>query len=239
MLVRSEHGLFPDSEFVPNKQPDLCPGNAVNASLLNLDINSPQVQDTIATMVKHNVALTSTLPVFEASAAIAQNGIGAARAVLNPRMLNTMSNDARVRYLTSRARIPANSQTATLVRKSMDFERAFAKAGGLLIAGLDPTGNGGVVAGFGDLREVELLVEAGFTPVEAIKIASFNGAKYLGRDTQIGSVAAGKEADLMIVKGDPSKNINDIENVEIVFKDGVGYDSSKLIESVQGLVGIR
>ena len=234
-----EHGLFPDSEFVPNKQPDLCPGNAVNASLLNLDINSPQVQDTIATMVKHNVALTSTLPVFEASAAIAQNGIGAARAVLNPRMLNTMSNDARVRYLTSRARIPANSQTATLVRKSMDFERAFAKAGGLLIAGLDPTGNGGVVAGFGDLREVELLVEAGFTPVEAIKIASFNGAKYLGRDTQIGSVAAGKQADLMIVKGDPSKNINDIENVEIVFKDGVGYDSSKLIESVQGLVGIR
>ena len=234
-----EHGLFPDSEFVPNKQPDLCPGNAVNASLLNLDINSPQVQDTIATMIKHNVALTSTLPVFEASAAIAQNGIGAARAVLNPRMLNTMSNDARVRYLTSRARIPANSQTATLVRKSMDFERAFAKAGGLLIAGLDPTGNGGVVAGFGDLREVELLVEAGFTPVEAIKIASFNGAKYLGRDTQIGSVAAGKQADLMIVKGDPSKNINDIENVEIVFKDGVGYDSSKLIESVQGLVGIR
>ena len=109
----------------------------------------------------------------------------------------------------------------------MDFERAFAKAGGLLIAGLDPTGNGGVVAGFGDLREVELLVEAGFTPVEAIKIASLNGAKFLGRDSQIGSIAVGKQADLMVVKGNPSKNINDIENVEIVFKDGVGYDSRK------------
>jgi imidazolonepropionase-like amidohydrolase len=234
-----EHGLFPDSEFVASKQPDVCPGNAVNASLLSLDINSPQVQDTINTMIKHNVALTSTLPVFEASAAIASNGIGAARAVLNPRMLNTMSSDARIRYLTSRARIPATSNYATLVRKSMDFERSFVKAGGLLIAGLDPTGNGGVVAGFGDLREVELLVEAGFTPVEAIKIASLNGAKYLGRDAQIGSVTVGKSADLIVVNGDPSKNINDIENVEIVFKDGVGYDSAKLIDSVQGLVGIR
>ena len=235
-----EHGIFPDSEFVPNKQADLCPaGGAVNQALATLDINSPQVQDTIKTLVAKNVALTSTLPVFEANAPIAQNGIGAARAVLNPRMLNTMGNDARVRYLTSRSRIPATSNYATLVRKSMDFERAFAKAGGLLLAGLDPTGNGGVVAGFGDLREVELLVEAGFTPVEAIKIASYNGAIYLGRDAQIGSIVAGKAADLMVVKGDPSKNINDIENVEIVFKDGVGYDSQKLIDSVQGLVGIR
>ena len=109
----------------------------------------------------------------------------------------------------------------------------------MLIAGLDPTGNGGVVAGFGDLREVELLVEAGFTPVEAIKIASLNGAKFLGRDSQIGSIAAGKAADLMVVKGNPAADISDIENVEIVFKDGVGYDSEKLIQSVQGLVGVR
>jgi imidazolonepropionase-like amidohydrolase len=234
-----EHGLFPDSEFVPDKKPDVCPGNAVNQSLMTLDINGPQVQETIRTLIAKKVALTSTLPVFEAGAPIAQNGIGAARAVLNNRMLNTMSNDARVRYLTSRSRIPANSQTAILVRKSMDFERAFAKAGGLLLAGLDPTGNGGVVAGFGDQREVELLVEAGFTPVEAIKIASLNGAKFLGREALIGSIAVGKAADLMVVKGDPSKNIFDIENVEIVFKDGVGYDSQKLIDSVQGLVGIR
>jgi len=150
-----------------------------------------------------------------------------------------MSTDARVRYLSSRARVPANSPTATLVRKSMDFERAFVAAGGLLIAGLDPTGNGGIVAGFGDLREVELLVEAGFTPAEAIKIATFNGAKFLGEDSRIGSIAAGKQADLMVVKGDPSKSINDIENVEIVFKDGIGYDTDKLIQSVQGLVGVR
>jgi imidazolonepropionase-like amidohydrolase len=235
-----EHGLLADSEFVPDKQPDKCPGGgAVPTSLRQLDLNSDAVKETIRTLVAKNVALTSTLPVFEASAPLTQSGIGAASAVLNPRVLNVMNTDARVRFLTARSRIPSDSPAATLVRKSMDFERVFAAAGGLLIAGLDPTGNGGVVAGFGDLREVELLVEAGFTPVEAIKIASFNGAKFLGEDAHIGSIAAGKQADLMIVKGNPAANIADIEKVEIVFKDGVGYDSEKLIQSVQGLVGIR
>jgi imidazolonepropionase-like amidohydrolase len=234
-----EHGLLPDSEFVPNKQPDKCPGAAVSASLRQLDLNSDAVKETIRTLVAKKVALTSTLPVFEAGAPLTQTGIGAASAVLNPRMLNVMNTDARVRYLTARSRIAADSPTPVLVRKSMDFERAFVTAGGLLIAGLDPTGNGGIVAGFGDLREVELLVEAGFTPLEAIKIASFNGAKFLGEDARIGSIAVGKQADLMIVKGNPAANISDIEKVEIVFKDGVGYDSEKLIQSVQGLVGIR
>ena len=235
-----EHGLFVDSEFVPNKQPDKCPaGSAVSASLRQLDLNSPQAQETIRTLVAKKVAITSTLPVFEAGAPLTQSGIGAASAVLNPRVLNVMNTDARVRYLTARSRIAADSPTPALVRKAMDFERAFVQAGGLLIAGLDPTGNGGVVAGFGDLREVELLVEAGFTPIEAIKIASFNGAKFLGEDGRIGSIAVGKQADLMVVKGNPATNIADIEKVEIVFKDGVGYDSEKLIQSVQGLVGIR
>ena len=234
-----EHGLFADSEFVPNKQPDQCP-QGVSNSLRQLDINGPAAQETIRTLVAKNVAVTSTLPVFEAGGApLAQSGIGAASALLNPRVLNVMSTDARVRYLQARARVSSEANFVALLRKAMDFERAFVKAGGLLIAGLDPTGNGGIVAGFGDLREVELLVEAGFTPVEAIKIATLNGAKFLGEDARIGSIAPGKQADLMVVKGNPAAAINEIENVEIVFKDGVGYDSEKLIQSVQGLVGIR
>jgi imidazolonepropionase-like amidohydrolase len=236
-----EHGLFVDSEFVADKKPDVCPGGAVTASLRQLDLNSPAVQETIRTLVQKNVAITSTLPVFEAAGApLTQNGIGAASALLNPRMLNVMSTDARVRYLQNRARVPGgDSGYVALLRKAMDFERAFVKAGGLLLAGLDPTGNGGIVAGFGDHREVELLVEAGFTPLEAIKIATLNGAKFLGEDARIGSIAPGKQADLMVVKGNPAANISDIEKVEIVFKDGVGYDTEKLIQSVQGLVGIR
>jgi len=236
-----EHGLLADSEFVLNKQVDRCPGaGAVPTSLRQLDLNSAAAQETIRTLVAKNVAITSTLPVFEAGGApLTQSGIGAASALMNPRVFAVMSTDARVRYLTARARVSASPDFVTLFRKAMDFERAFVQAGGLLIAGLDPTGNGGIVAGFGDLRQVELLVEAGFTPVEAIKIASFNGAEFLGEDSRIGSIAPGKQADLMVVKGNPAATIADIEKVEIVFKDGVGYDSEKLIQSVQGLVGIR
>ena len=234
-----EHGLMADSEFVSDKKPDQCP-QGVGNSLRQLDLNGAPAQEMIRTLVTKNVAITSTLPVFEAGGApLAQSGIGAASALLNPRVMNVMSTDARVRYLQARARVASQSNFLELFRKAMDFERAFVKAGGLLIAGLDPTGNGGIVAGFGDHRQVELLVEGGFTPVEAIKIASLNGAKFLGEDARIGSIAVGKQADLMVVKGNPAASIADIEKVEIVFKDGVGYDTEKLIQSVQGLVGIR
>ncbi len=124
-----------------------------------------------------------------------------------------------------------------LFKRDMELEREFAQAGGLLLAGPDPTGNGGVVPGFGDQREIELLVEAGFSPVEAIKIATLNGAIYLGKQDQIGTIATGKNADLLVIKGDPASHISDVENVEIVFKDGIGYDSQKLIDSVKGRYG--
>jgi hypothetical protein len=129
------------------------------------------------------------------------------------------------------------SPLAAAFKKEQEFEYAFAKAGGVLLAGLDPTGMGGVIAGFGDQREVELLVEAGFTPLEAIHIATYNGAQYLGDLDRVGTIAPGKQADLVVIKGDPSKKIEDIENVETVFKDGIGYDSAKLIESARGAVG--
>jgi len=236
-----EHGLLADSEFVPDKRPDQCPpGAAVSASLRQLDLGGPAARETIRALVARNVALTSTLPVFEAGGApLTQSGIGAAGALLNPRVLNVMSVDARARYLQARARVSSESNYVALLRKAMEFEREFVRAGGLLITGLDPTGNGGIVAGFGDLRGVELLVEAGFTPPEAIRIASLNGAKFLGEEARIGSVAVGKQADLMVVRGNPAAEIADIEQVEIVFKDGVGYDSERLIQSVQGMVGIR
>jgi hypothetical protein len=132
-----------------------------------------------------------------------------------------------------------DSPMAGAFKKEMEFEREFVKQGGTLLAGEDPTGIGGDLAGFGDQRELELLVEAGFTPLEAIHIATYNGAQYLGDAEKVGTVASGKQADLIVVKGDPSTKIEDIENVETVFKEGVGYDSAKLIESVRGLTGDR
>jgi imidazolonepropionase-like amidohydrolase len=226
-----EHGpVFADTEFVADKKPDLCPARGA-ASWTNVAIDSPQVKQLINDLIAHHVAVTSTLPVFEASVPL--------RPRLQPRFLQALSSDAAHSYLAARARVQASSPAGALMRKEMDFEVAFVRSGGLLLAGPDPTGNGAVLPGFGDQREVELLVEAGFTPVEAIHIATENGAIYLGRQDRIGTLAAGKQGDLVLIKGDPSKNIDDIENVEIVFKAGVGYDSAKLIDSVRGQVGIR
>ena len=229
-----EHGLVVDTEFVAGKKPDTCPAQAETVNTLTkLDIESAPVQEMIRDLVAHRVAITSTLPVFEA--------LVAGRPPLQQRVLNAMTADARTQYLLARTlgAERKDSPWAVALQKEMQFERAFVKAGGMLLAGTDPTGNGGVLAGFGSQREVELLVEAGFTPLEAIRIATVNGAEYLGVSARIGTIAIGKQADLIVLTGDPSKNIADIEKVEIVFKDGVGYNSAKLIESVRGSVGWR
>ena len=231
-----EHGWVVDTEFVPEKKPDQCPEANARATRVAQDIESAPVQDVIKYLVQKKVALTSTLPVFEATVPNSPAG-QPQRPLLQQRVLDVMDSEAKTRYLSARARIPADSPSLSLLKKEMQFEHDFAKAGGLLLAGLDPTGNGGVVAGFGDQRELELLVEAGFTPLEAIRIATFNGAQFLGEQDHIGSLAVGKQADVLIVHGSPDQNINDIEKTEIVFKDGVGYDSAKLIQSVQGSVG--
>jgi len=230
-----EHGLVVDTEFAADKKPGVCPGAASGTkALLGQEITGKPIQETIRDLVAHHVAVTSTLPVFETFVP--------GRAPLDARVLDAMLPEARISYLRTRAGVSddaAKSDWAALFKKELEFEREFAKQGGLLLAGLDPTGYGGVIAGFGDQREVELLVEAGFTPVEAIHIATSNGAEFLGELDKIGTLAAGKAADIAVIHGDPSANIKDIEKVEMVFKDGVGYDSAKLIESVRGYVGLH
>jgi imidazolonepropionase-like amidohydrolase len=244
-----EHGVVVNGELAPGKQADKCPEQtAIRDALLKLDVNGPEIQQIIKDLVAHKVAITSTLPVFET---LVPNrppmSLPAAAGAQPPpspymrRVLDSMLPESRNEYLARRATIAGakDSPWAELFKKEMQFEYAFAKAGGLLLAGLDPTGYGGVVPGFGDHREVELLVEAGFTPVEAIRIATLNGAQWLGIADRVGTIAAGKQADLVVIKGDPSKNISDIENVETVFKEGIGYDSAKLIESARGKVGLH
>jgi imidazolonepropionase-like amidohydrolase len=232
-----EHGFFVNTQLDPGKQPDVCPPTNGNPTLAKMTPDTPEAKALIALLVSHHVAITSTLPVFQSD--------DPAHLRLQPRVLATMSPPTREAYLTTRntelmraaANPAAAADRAQLFKNGMAMERAFVAAGGLLMGGPDPTGDGGTLPGFGDQREVELLVEAGFTPLEAIKIATLNGAVYLGRDKTIGSVEAGKNADLVVVKGNPAANINDIENTEIVFKDGVGYDSKKLLDSVKGRYG--
>jgi imidazolonepropionase-like amidohydrolase len=224
-----EHGFYVNTQLDPGKKPDVCPPTTGGPTLAQMAPGGPEATALIAKLVKKHVAITSTLPVFEAGVP--------GRPPLRQQLLDAMTPQARQAYLHARQRPaslpPRTTDPAAMLQRDMELERAFVAAGGLLIAGPDPTGNGGVVAGFGDQREIELLVEAGFSPVEAIRIGTLNGATYLGRQDRIGSVAVGKNADLVVVKGDPSSRIADIENVEIVFKDGVGFDPAKLLASVK------
>ena len=226
-----EHGLLVDTEFHPGKQPDNCPSQAATrAEMARLEISSEPVKQTIAALVQHHVAITSTLAVFEA--------FDGSRPPIEQRFLDVLSPQGAVSYLSARAR--ASSATAsiypTLLKKEVEFETAFVKAGGLLIFGADPTGNGGAMAGFADQRNLELLVEGGFTPLQAIQIATSNGARFLDEEDRIGTVAAGKQADLVVIDGNPAQRIADIRKVKLVFKDGTGYDPARLLESVHGAV---
>ena len=231
-----EHGLLVDTEFFPGKELDGCPDFDRNAAeLVKLDVGSTPVRQTIQELVEQRVAVTSTLAVFES--------LATRRFSLDPRMESVLAPGAYADCQRERARRAAadrrdaSEMWAAALKREMQFERSFVKAGGVLLAGVDPTGWGEVLAGFGDQRNLELLVEAGFTPEEAVRIASANGAEFLGEADRVGTLTVGKPADVVVVRGDLAADIGNIRNVEIVFKEGVGYDSAKLIASVRGSVG--
>jgi imidazolonepropionase-like amidohydrolase len=228
-----EHGLFVNTDYDPDKKPDVCPDGS-RSKLESLEVNSAAVKATFSEMLARKIPMTSTLAVYEL---YVPN-----RPPLEQRMLDAMSPDVKAEYLASRARLAepgASAISPEVFRKAQEYEVAFVRAGGLLGAGVDPTGNGGALPGFGDQRNYELLIEAGFAPVEAIQIMSLNGARILGVDKDLGSITAGKLADLIIINGDPITQPADIRKVVTVFKDGVGYDSQRMIDAVRGLVGIR
>lgn len=226
-----EHGFFAATDFVTDKKPDVCPGQGVGQkTIAALDENGAPFKALVKTLIDKKVALTSTLTVFETFTPGRPKPPG----------LEVLTPQLREQFEQTYARTAQNKDSiyTTLFPKGMALERAFAKAGGLLIAGTDPTGGGGVIPGFANQRQVELFVDAGFTPLEAIMMSTLNGAKYLGRDARVGSLAVGKQADLVVIAGNPAATIADIRKVETVFKQGVGYDPGKLIASVTGKAGL-
>ncbi|HEY9229574.1 MAG TPA: amidohydrolase family protein [Gemmatimonadaceae bacterium] len=226
-----EHGFFAATDFVPDKKPDVCPGQGAGQASLNaVDPKSDAVTSLIKELIQRKVALTSTLTVFETFTPGRPMPPGLD--VLDP----ILKEQFEQRYAATQRN--ARSSYSTLFPKARQLEVDFYRAGGLLIAGTDPTGGGGVIAGYSNQRAVELLAESGLTPLEAIKVSTLNGATYLGRADRAGSIAAGKQADLVVIDGNPAAQIGDIRKVSIVFKEGVGYDPAKLIASVKGRVGL-
>jgi imidazolonepropionase-like amidohydrolase len=228
-----EHGLFTNSDYAPDKEPDRCPGGLVSAVGM-VDVKGPAVQETFRVMVRNNVAMTSTLAVYEL---FVPN-----RPTKDERTLQMMAPEVRADYLSARERIDTERNTAytpEVFRNGMAYERAFFEAGGLLAAGVDPTGNGGALPGFGDQRNFELLSEAGFSPAQVVQIMTLNGAKVLGIDRDLGSIETGKIADLAVMPGDLTTDPALIRGIHLVFKDGIGYDARRLLADCEGLIGIR
>ena len=232
-----EHGpIAVDTEFVVNKVPDKCPPfvDMLDAQA-RVDVNGPMVQQITDDLIRHHVAVTSTLSVYELDVP--------SHLPIRKEVTDAMLPESLASYMAARKRANGDPRWLMRLQREMEWERAFCAAGGKLLAGSDPTGVGAILggdlAGYGMQRELELLVEAGFTPLQAIHIATQENAEFLGRSDQIGTIAPGKQADLIIVEGDPSTNIADIEKVETVFKGGVAYDPVKLAESVRGMVGLR
>jgi hypothetical protein len=235
-----EHGPFgaPDGELYSPKQPAPCGTNyfgVLQDIITKVEPDSPEIKQMIQTLIEHHVAITSTLAVLEGGTRPPMDFQG-----LLKKDYELMVPEAWSKAMTNRAEYVALGPVIQmLLVKEMKFEREFVAAGGVLMAGCDPTGDGHTLAGLGDQRNIELLVEAGFTPMEAIHIATQNGATFLGIGDQVGTVTAGKQADLVLLNGDLAKNVTAIENPEVVFKSGVGYDSGAIYASLRGKVGLQ
>lgn len=229
-----EHGFFAATDFVAGKQPDVCPDNAaVQASLAALDPDAPEVQALIRHLVDRGVVLTSTLTIIETLTA------GRPKAPEGALELLTAPVRAQYEQVWPLVQQRTDPGSRNLLANMMRLERAFADAGGTLVAGTDPTGYGGVIPGFSSRRQLQLMLEAGFDFETVIRIASLDGARFLGREAEVGSIAPGKRADLILIDGDPSVDPTALDRFLYVFKSGVGYDPAVILTGLRGTVGLH
>ncbi len=228
-----EHGFLASTDFVKDKAPDTCPKQSdVLASLAALDPDGAEAKALIDHLVAKKVALTSTLTIFETFAAGRSMAPGGALELLMP--------DLREQYLSRWSMIAQSgkNQWGDLFRIGMRLEKRFVESGGHLMAGTDPTGYGGVVAGFSNVRELELLIEAGFALPEAVKISTKNGAVFLGVAQDVGTLEAGKRADLIVFKGNASTDVKALKDIQWTMKAGVAYDRAKILAAMKGKIGL-
>jgi imidazolonepropionase-like amidohydrolase len=226
-----EHGFYVSSDFEKNKKEDQCNNAAQVLSIRQLDEESSEMTELIQYLIKKNVAITSTLPVFEPYTG-REVFPGDGGDAMTPEIKEVVEK----RYSDIKGH---DSASIAMFKKEMAWEKKFFDMGGLLLAGIDPTGAGRVIPGYADRHIPELFIEAGFTLPQAVMICSLNAAKYLGREKEIGTIEKGKQADLVLIDGDLQKDIHAIRNTETVFKNGVGFDSKKLFDAAKGMVGLH
>lgn len=229
-----EHGFLAASDWLPGRMPDdTADIGGIYESIAAVDPTSDEVSAVIQHLVDAGVAVTSTLAIFET--------FTSGRPPAGDAELAALAAPLRESYLKTWVAISQADRQARnqAWANNLVMEVDFFRRGGLLVVGTDPTGYGGCLAGYGSWRAIELLVEAGLTPLEAIQCATSNGARLLGIADHRGRIKPGYQADLIIVDGKPDEAIADLRKTEIVFKAGVGYNSATLFQSAAGKVGIQ
>ena len=224
-----EHGFIHAFDLASGKRPGVCSGSRSFRS--NEPISGDRVRRIHEAMIRNDVALSTTLAILEAQSP--------ERAVADERTLRAMAPIWHERYESRQRRMKEEGEDwyfkPEWLTKSMEFDYLFYQRGGLLTAGLDPGLHN--LPGFGDQRNFELLIEAGFPVVDAIKVITSNGAQLLDMNDR-GTIQIGKRADLVVIKGDLERHTDVIRNIEIVFKEGYGFDPALLLQDVEGRVGI-
>lgn len=226
-----EHGFMASSDFSVDKTVDLCDPYSARQGLANQDVDGEAINALIDLLIKNETVITTTPNVFEPYTdreIVPGGGFDA--------LIPQIQDRLKANHERSQGR---DSNSIALFNKNLTWVKRFYDKGGFLVAGTDPTGAGRTVAGYANQRTVEILVEAGFTVEDAIKVCTLNGATFLEIEKETGSIEQGKTADFILINGDLSTNIKMIRNMEIVFKNGVGFDSKALFESVKGKVGLN
>ncbi len=189
-----------------------------------IDLESPRVKDFVKLLVDKKTAIDPTMTAFEAMFLQRQGAPNPSFNMVSPNMPPAISRN----WLTNS--MDVTDKNADPFRKSFEKLLAFMKqmydAGIPILAGSDD------IAGFTLHRELELYVMAGLTPAQALQIATWNGAKYSQTLDRNGSITVGKDADLILVDGDPSVNLSTVRKVMMTMKQGVMYFPAEVYEAL-------
>lgn len=189
-----------------------------------LDLQSPKVKKYIKLMKEKGISVDPTLATFDFLKKV-DGTVG------DPwkDIVDHLPPDLQRRYHTAELEIP-DAETAKVYAKSyakmVEFVGMMYKAGIPVVAGTDE------LAGFTLQGELELLVKAGLTPAQALQVATLNGARFSNAASHKGQIAVGMDADILLVDGDPTKNIADIRKLAMVVTQGKAMYPAKIYQAM-------
>ncbi|MBS1545667.1 MAG: amidohydrolase family protein [Bacteroidetes bacterium] len=225
-----EHGFMASSDFAERRLEDLCDYFKASTGLQKLGKDDPAMDKLMRMLIDKGVTITTTPAVFTPTTGYELIPGGGEEAIHPDVLKNIKAGYDR--------RLGKDSISQRMFRNELYWIRKFHQMGGKVVVGTDPTGAGRIIAGYGNMWTLELMVKGGFTLPEAIMLCTLNGARFLNRDKETGSLEKGKSADLILIDGDLSADATNIRKIQWVIKDGIAFESKKMFESVKGKVGL-